>query len=99
MIHKDPISWTIRNIVLNCLWKYNFILIYEASYGWFFGWFGVGEKAKPGRWLGLGLDSVLPKDTLFVLEEEIRILILYILLIFTFTISPIKWPIIGIICT
>ena len=40
------------------------------------------------RWLGLGLDSVLPKDTLFVLEEEIRILILYILLIFTF--SPIK---------
>ena len=43
------------------------------------------------RWLGLGLDSVLSKDTLFVLEEEIRILILYILLIFTFcTISPIK---------
>ena len=89
MIHKDPISWTIRNIVLNCLWKYNFILIYEASYGWFFGWFGVGErKQNLMRLLGLGLDSVLSKDTLFVLEEEIRILILYILLIFTF--SPIK---------
>ena len=51
--------------------------------------FGVGKrKQNLMRLLGLGLDSVLSKDTLFVLEEEIRILILYILLIFTF--SPIK---------
>ena len=50
-------------------------------------WCGL-RKQNLMRLLGLGLDSVLPKDTLFVLEEEIRILILYILLIFTF--SPIK---------
>ena len=57
------------------------------------------RERKLLRLLGLGLDSVLSKDTLFVLEEEIRILILYILLIFTFCISPIKLPIIGIIGT
>ena len=65
--------------------------------GGFLGGLVWERKQNLRRWLGLGLDSVLPKDTLFVLEEEIRILILYILLIFTF--SPIKWPIIGIICT
>ena len=60
--------------------------------GCFLGWF---EGC-----LGLGLDSVLSNDTLFVLEEEIRILILHILLIFTF--SPFHLSndqIIGIICT
>ena len=56
--------------------------------GGFLGGLVRERKQNLRRWLGLGLDSVLPKDTLFVLEEEIRILILYILLIFTF--SPIK---------
>ena len=58
--------------------------------GGFLGGLVWERKQNLRRWLGLGLDSVLSKDTLFVLEEEIRILILYILLIFTFTISPIK---------
>ena len=49
------------------------------------GFLGGLRKQNLMRLLGLGLDSVLSKETLFVLEEEIRILILHILLIFTFS--------------